>query len=149
MNLEPKPCMVCQKVFTPKTMKGKYCSTDCSRKSYSKKYYQKQTSSDPDFFKKVNIMSRYGMTMKDWARMFSEQGESCAICNESPEGEQWSVDHCHKTGKVRGILCRKCNTGLGAFDDDIEKMIEATLYISRSQGLTISQISKEVKLTNE
>lgn len=140
MNLEPKICYVCNKQFAPKTMKGKYCSIECSGKGFR----QNRLIQDPDYFKRLNLMSRFGMTIEDWNTMFVAQGSACAICREAHASEQWSVDHCHKTGEVRGILCRKCNTGLGAFDDDTERMIEAILYLSRSQNIIVPQINEEV-----
>ena len=64
--------------------------------------------------------------------MFEEQGGRCAICStEEPggNGNHFSVDHNHKTGKVRALLCNHCNTGLGKFQDDPDLLRIAQLYL--------------------
>lgn len=63
----------------------------------------------------------YGITVADYDRMFKEQGARCAICNgaEALKGQPdrvFSVDHCHVTGKVRGLLCVACNHLLGRYE---------------------------------
>lgn len=69
-------------------------------------------------------LKKFGINAIDYLRILEKQGNKCAICNTSerpkdkrrPEGiRDFPVDHCHRTGKIRGILCTKCNTGLGAF----------------------------------
>lgn len=81
--------------------------------------------------RKNNLRVNYGITPADYDRMLAEQGGKCAICLE-PSGEKhFSVDHCHTTGKVRSLLCRKCNTGLGSFRDSIPLLQAAIDYIQR------------------
>jgi hypothetical protein len=68
------------------------------------------------------------MTVEDYDRMLAKQNGACAICKTTTIDKQdrrkyWCVDHCHATGKVRGLLCVKCNIFLGHF----EKRREATL----------------------
>lgn len=55
------------------------------------------------------------MTLDDYHNMFKAQGESCAICNK--KDCKFNIDHCHKTGRVRGIICSRCNNGLYMFED--------------------------------
>ena len=61
----------------------------------------------------------YGITLKDWNKMFQEQEGKCAICgvHQSEMKHVLYVDHDHKTDKVRGLLCARCNTGIGFFED--------------------------------
>lgn len=75
-----------------------------------------------------NLERQYGLTMFDYMRMLEAQGGLCAICQQ-PEmlvfkktGEvmNLAVDHCHKTGRVRGLLCRRCNQVLGRMEDNPE-----------------------------
>ena len=75
-----------------------------------------------------NILRDYGLTIEEFDVMSKEQGESCKICGLSSE-EVLNVDHCHSTNKVRGLLCRKCNTGLGQFNDNIETLKIAIKYL--------------------
>ena len=78
----------------------------------------------------------YGITQQDFITMLEEQKSKCKICgiNSLEElGTILYVDHCHTTGKVRGLLCQKCNTGLGYFKDDTEILKKATKYLEDSQ----------------
>jgi hypothetical protein len=87
---------------------------------------------------------RYNITLADYERMFEQQGNSCKICgttNPLGEGNQrdtsrwksWSfaVDHCHTTGKIRGLLCNPCNRGLGFFRDSPELLQQAVDYLEK------------------
>jgi hypothetical protein len=71
---------------------------------------------------------RYGLGAADVDTMLAEQDGRCAICaavlDETPH-----IDHCHKTGRVRGLLCRNCNVGLGNFADDPERLRRAAEYL--------------------
>ena len=74
----------------------------------------------------------YGITVEDYEEMWDEQDGSCAICDEEfADHTHGKVDHNHKTGKVRGLLCNKCNTGLGDFDDDPGLLRDAADYIEK------------------
>lgn len=73
----------------------------------------------------------YGMAFGDYDRMLREQNGVCAICDGvDPSGRNLSVDHSHKTGKVRGLLCTSCNTNLGYFEKYKDKMLD---YLEWSQ----------------
>jgi len=76
----------------------------------------------------------YGMTFDDYDRMYKEQLGGCAICGkEIPSTWKMGVhiDHDHKTGKVRGLLCRACNHGLGNFNDNGNTLLSAWEYLDR------------------
>jgi len=66
--------------------------------------------------------------------LFKAQRGRCAICKrtEAQIGQRLFVDHCHKTGRVRGLLCRTCNSGLGFFRDDSDLMWQAFAYLARN-----------------
>jgi hypothetical protein len=63
--------------------------------------------------------------------MVEAQGNKCKICGnpETVKGRSLSVDHCHRTGKIRGLLCGKCNTGLGKFRDSDKILKKALDYL--------------------
>jgi hypothetical protein len=67
----------------------------------------------------------------------SSQGGGCAICSIKPEDgkpkTRMVVDHCHKTNKVRGILCDLCNTAIGKFHDDVSKLAKAIKYLTNDR----------------
>jgi len=65
-----------------------------------------------------HLKQAYGMTLEDYNELFLRQNKKCAICgkHQSESTRRFGVDHDHKTGKVRGILCNRCNTALGCFE---------------------------------
>src|SRR5712691_9627244 len=67
--------------------------------------------------RRVNLLKRFGMSWREYELRLALQNGACAICRKKPKG-LLCVDHCHVTGKVRGLLCRKCNSALGFYDDD-------------------------------
>ena len=78
--------------------------------------------------RKDNLKYRYGITEEQYDQMLEKQNHTCAICNEKPKGNL-AVDHCHTTGKVRGLLCANCNKGLGMFKEDENRMKKAMQYL--------------------
>lgn len=71
-------------------------------------------------------LAKYDMTTEDYNRMFDEQNGGCAICQKNIS---LVVDHCHNTNRVRGLLCNHCNTALGMFEDDVDRLQQAMLYL--------------------
>ena len=59
------------------------------------------------------------------------QDGKCAICGKEPEDRRLAMDHCHATGRIRGLLCMHCNVGLGMFKDKKELLEQAIAYLSR------------------
>ena len=80
------------------------------------------------------IRRKYGITQQHYDDMLKKQNGGCAICGktEEPDGRRLAIDHCHTTGKVRGILCNNCNNGLGSFGDNIEGITKAIQYLKHS-----------------
>ncbi len=74
------------------------------------------------------IKHKYGITRLEVDALLASQRFQCAIC-QNPIGLSSAFDHCHKSGKVRGILCRQCNSGLGMFRDDPIVLDSATRYL--------------------
>ena len=78
------------------------------------------------------IKKRYGLTPTEYDRLFSDQNGKCAICGETPMTKKGSVvDHCHETGRVRGILCQRCNTAIGMLYDDPLLLRKAATYLTQ------------------
>lgn len=76
---------------------------------------------------------KVGTTQADYLAMNETQGGKCAICHRIPDYPLFN-DHCHITGNHRGLLCARCNTGLGYFDDDPDRLAEAIRYLAKSNG---------------
>ena len=73
----------------------------------------------------------YGISREQYEGLLAKQGGVCGICRKPPQ-EPLCVDHSHATGRVRGLLCRKCNTGLGSYDDDASLMAAGIAYLRRA-----------------
>lgn len=78
----------------------------------------------------TQLKTNYGITLVDYQRMLSEQDGVCAICRH-PSEKTLHVDHNHETGTVRGLLCEKCNHGLGCFKDDEDILRRAMEYLTK------------------
>lgn len=72
---------------------------------------------------------RYGLTEEEFLSMLEQQNYLCAICETRPDQRELAIDHCHETGKVRGLLCMNCNTALGKFKDDVALLQKAISYL--------------------
>lgn len=81
---------------------------------------------------KYKLRHKYGITFKQYEQMREDQNNKCAICDSSNDGSGHAlcVDHDHKTGKVRALLCGKCNRGLGMYNDSIELLKRSIEYLS-------------------
>lgn len=88
-----------------------------------------------DFRKAQNRAShlrlRYGLTSEAYSRLLASQGGACGICRTKklPARGTFYVDHCHGTGKIRGLLCHQCNTGIGHMRDSVELLRAAIDYL--------------------
>lgn len=82
---------------------------------------------------KWHLNSTYDMTLEEYDRLLTNQNESCKICGNrfdlTDQNRRPHIDHSHKTGKIRGILCFKCNTALGKFNDDSDLLRTAAWYL--------------------
>jgi hypothetical protein len=95
--------------------------------------------------KQWKLLNRYGLSMQDFEAILADQNWACGICRRKfgDRSKKPCVDHCHKTRKVRGLLCIKCNMGLGYFDDDptfarmAADYLEKWRRIHEGQGPTI------------
>lgn len=114
-------CTICQKA-----------ATNRAQKTYDKGHPERRSQNH-----RVQSMRQYGMTIEDKEVLWLSQEKQCKIC-QSPI-TLWArskndplasyVDHDHKTGKVRGLLCAECNFALGKFRDDEERLRSAIRYL--------------------
>jgi hypothetical protein len=72
---------------------------------------------------------KYGITESEYEIIRKNQNNKCGICKIELDEIKCCVDHDHKTGMVRGLLCDRCNTGIGRFEDDVYLLIKATKYL--------------------
>jgi hypothetical protein len=93
----------------------------------------REAHTDAQMYWWARSIAKYGMTPESWAEMFAAQGFRCAICDVDANGaKRFHVDHCHETGLVRGILCTKCNVGIGGLKDDPRIVLRAYQYLLRA-----------------
>lgn len=75
----------------------------------------------------------FGLTPEEYENLKQTQDYQCAICEDDLQPKQKThIDHCHRTGKVRGILCENCNRGLGMFKDNTERLAKAIRYLENA-----------------
>lgn len=118
----------------------KPCSSELNRVAHER---------DSTLYRRVEwpskLKRKYGITVEEYNRMLLSQGGGCAICgsktprtrtygNIKKEDVAFSVDHCHKTGNVRGLLCTACNRVLGLIGDSPETAKSVINYLSRSKS---------------
>jgi hypothetical protein len=108
-------------------------------KEQQKQRHRVRLATDPEYRKEQKMRGRaealkshYGITLEQYDALLEEQGGVCAICGERPE-KHLCVDHCHETGTVRGLLCKRCNFGLGYYKDDLRRTMGASAYLRRAQ----------------
>lgn len=80
------------------------------------------------------LKRKYGITIEQYDEMLAAQGGVCPICGTppaDPRGYRMHIDHCHDTGRVRGILCGPCNQGIGNLGDDPDRLLAAVEYLRR------------------
>ena len=96
-------------------------------------YYSK----NKDRVRDRQLQRTYGISLADFNRMLTEQGGRCAICRtDAPKGRgKFHVDHCHKTNRVRGLLCTLCNTMIGRGQDSTEIFVAAVRYLTETTGI--------------
>lgn len=81
------------------------------------------------------LRTKYGINNDIYNQMFADQEGKCKICSkhQSEEKVALAVDHCHETGKIRGLLCDVCNRGIGYFKEDIESLQNAIDYLKENK----------------
>lgn len=106
-----------------------------SRVESQNAYQRKLRASNPDYFRDKDLQKNYGVNIEWYNQELAKQNGVCAICF-NPETAiikgkllPLSVDHCHDTGKVRGLLCRRCNNGIGHLNHDINLIQNAIKYL--------------------
>jgi len=109
---------------------------------YSKNYGKNIRNNNPDKAKDQHLKYGYGITIKEYKALLDNQNGLCAICLEEEKHKDkrtgkirsLAVDHDHTTGRVRGLLCSRCNRALGSFGDSIEILLRASKYLKRSKS---------------
>lgn len=103
-----------------------------SQKENRKKYYSSEEGIKSS--RRSHLKRAFGISLEQYEDMFNIQNGKCAICNDFKTHDKHgvlAVDHCHKTGKIRDLLCFKCNTVLGSVNDNIEILKNMINYLNK------------------
>jgi len=84
-------------------------------------------ASNTQHARRYKLMHRYGMSLEEFGLRLEQQQGVCAICRRT--FDKLCIDHCHHTGKLRGLLCHGCNAGLGFYEDNPAFMIRSAAYL--------------------
>lgn len=101
-----------------------------------KKYRQKTRKVHPEADRGYYLKRDFNLTIQEYNKLLKKQSFCCAICKK-PQSEfkiNLAVDHCHTTGKVRGLLCNVCNIGLGYFKDKKQLLFSAIEYLNNTSS---------------
>lgn len=144
MIKEFKPCRICLQVKAlhlfhkqPKCKDGHFnvCKICAHARLISYRKDPEKKKKFCEYGRNSVLKKRYGLCREEFERMKFNQNNQCLICGNSPNMEgpvnqrTLSVDHCHKTGKIRGLLCQLCNRGIGLFRERQDLLINACEYL--------------------
>jgi excisionase family DNA binding protein len=127
-----KRCNTCEEIRAIKFfLEGRNKCNECRKKEYREKY-----AINPQYGKALSRKLKYGISQEEYDQMFTAQSGLCASCGQ-PETtmrrsgtlDTLSVDHCHTTGAVRGLLCANCNRALGLLHENPEKIKALLRYV--------------------
>lgn len=133
-----KPCKHCGTIKSLSEYgKSKYAKSGLTAhcKSCERLRTLRKRQKNPLSAREAMLRSKYGITSSVYLDLALGQNNKCKICGHMPDpvGKPLSVDHCHVTGRIRGLLCQPCNTGLGLFKDDLSIIFRAVEYLKTSK----------------
>lgn len=110
---------------------GKNCE---EKRQYGRDYYQRNRYSQAEVRREYRYNRHFGITIAEYDRMLEEQGGVCVTCGSEPRSRRLHVDHCHDSGRVRGLLCGSCNRAIGLLCDDPARAMAVSEYLKRSMN---------------
>jgi hypothetical protein len=122
-----RPEYMARGALAAKRATKKYKASHKGKECY-KKYYEKNKARWTAHNRVRLLRRKYGLTVAAYEAMVLAQKERCAICGKKPE-KKLNVDHCHKSGKVRGLLCHYCNLSLAAVERGRTWLSAASAYL--------------------
>lgn len=155
LGLEPRICTICGSSYQPYRASAKACSKRCYRQLTETRSREAAYKARPEIKahrnelrrvgvnparREVNLrgnLRQYGITVEDYRGMVARQEGRCAICGELPKGDghgassRLHVDHDHRAHRNRGLLCGRCNQGIGYFNEDPALFQAAVDYLGK------------------
>lgn len=108
------------------------------KRAYNREYYHRVRKHSPLRIKRNKLRAKewyyrktYGLSYEWFVKQSNKQKNKCAICGHKPRAShgKLAVDHCHKTGQVRGLVCGRCNLAIGLIDDNWETAMKMAKYL--------------------
>ena len=138
--MQTRECTKCKKeIFLENfyySKNGKYRKSSRCKPCHNEYDYKSDKNS--------KLKKAYGITLNDYYELLSKQNNRCAICNVNNNGKYrklangqsvaFAVDHCHTTGKIRGLLCSDYNTGIGLLKDNVNFLESAIKYLNKNRN---------------
>lgn len=105
----------CESQFKPRVAWGRFCSYRCKNAQATRRWREKSDT-------------EYGITRNEYRVLLESQKRVCRVCGRDNGKRKLCIDHCHKTGIVRGLLCDRCNMGLGLLNEDPKRIRKLADY---------------------
>lgn len=121
-----RKCTTCNRVKDLSEFWRNNCSTGYSSKCSECDRKRKEKGKPTSYLRET--AKRYGLTLEEYNELV-ESNPNCQICGNPVDSPH--IDHCHESGKVRGVLCKTCNMGLGSFKDNPQYMYNAIAYLAK------------------
>jgi len=134
--LQERSMKICKKCGGTERYKHRHCKTchkasaalrRATNKNARSAYMKQYNEANRDSIKNTKFKRKYGITLTEYQLLLTQQGNRCYICWATDRDLQ--VDHCHKTGKVRKLLCGQCNKAIGLFQDQAHLLSRAAMYL--------------------
>ena len=138
-----KTCKKCGKEKPLESFPWQYDSNGRTNRRVNSCFTCKSSVRSEEGWKKKAVKNRDRLRLKKWRdsglnitasqyqEMLLSQNGVCAVCGSPGKGRRLAVDHCHKTGIIRGLLCSSCNLGIGYFGDDPDRLRQAIKYLEK------------------
>jgi hypothetical protein len=125
-----KICKTCkvEKNLSEFYIRNLACKKCCNQKA--REWSKNNPEAVKQSSRKTKLKQKYGISVDDYNEMFKEQKGVCFICAKEHQRRPLNVDHCHKTGTVRKLLCDKCNMALGLVEDSTERLNKLMEYLN-------------------
>lgn len=131
-----KQCTLCSEwkalsEFYCRSRGGHFSQCKVCQRGNTKRWIESNKERHTETKRRKHLMDKYGITLEQYDEMFEDQDGKCAICLKTVDSMNLCVDHCHKTGVVRGLLCHNCNRGIGLLQDSADTLRVAADYLER------------------
>lgn len=129
-------CIPCHKI----RRKARYAANREQALENARRWVRENPEKATETRRRAYLKKKYGISLEDYEQRLVEQGGRCAICGTTEPGNTagepiFRIDHCHDSGKVRGLLCNACNAGMGQLGDNVDRLLAAAAYLLQHQDV--------------